>query len=338
VRNRLTVAAAYVGAVVGAGFGSGREIAHFFARHGAPGLWGAGWAAALFALVGAVVLLAGLPTQGGRPVDLYTRLCGPLLGGAIRLSSLLFLWVSLAVVDAAGAALLHGRLPPALAGALWAGAFTVMAGLGPRGQLRSNLLLVPVIVLFVLAAALYAHHGGGGPGPSARPGALPAALAGSTLYVAYNTVLVVSTLGATAVLVPSPPQAVFSGLLGGAAVGLLCMLATWALLPSASTGPLPTLPLAGVFPPGSSWARLYPLCMSAALWTTGTAVLVSWHGRGIRGPALALLAGSAFLPSLAGLALLVDRVYPLLGYTGLPLLVAILWHGVRGVLCSSHGV
>lgn len=332
-----SVAASYVGAVVGAGFGSGREIVHFFAAHGATGLLGAGLSGVLFAWLGAAALrrgvAEGLPHYGA----LLRRLCGRALGAALDRLATVFLLLTVVVVLAGG-----GALGVALGGRRWEGASGV-AGLllagawgGRRGHLALSGTLVAVLValaLWSLVRTLAAHP----PAlllatPAWRP-RQPSWALHAVLYVAFNLVLGLAGLCAGVPAGESPQRAARGAAVGGATLGLLCLAATAALLPLRPTALHAELPLRAALPARGAGAAAFPLSLLAALWTTGSAALAALAQRLPAVPprlGTLCLVALALPPSLLGLAWLVAVVYPLMGYAGLPLLACLAAEGVRG--------
>jgi len=326
------LAAAYVGAVVGAGFASGREVYAFFAVYGHHGLLGAALAAALFATLGGLALhriaLAGHRHYG----ELLRDVCGPRLGGALDWLSLAALLVGLAAVLAACGAL-AGLL---LGWPRWAGAVAMalpLATLGLGGRqayLGLNLGATPAIVL----AAVYAgaHAAGRVVWTAELPGqVLPWPLA-ALLYVAYNLVLAVAGLCAASAPATSPTESAAGGIVGGLIIGVLCLSITTALLPHLTTASAAELPLATAVSATVWRTLLYPVLLLVALWTTGSASAAAL-GQRLRPAAPGLPTAAVTLCALPlafiGLAPLVSAAYPAVGIAGLPLLAALLLRPFR---------
>ena len=315
-------AAGYVGAVVGAGFASGREIQHFFAAHGAQGLAGAMLAGALFAFVGATVLRRvardGIRHYG----ELLRGLCGPALGTALDRLGTFAIAAGLVVVLAGGGALgtMMGGWPRMVGVVGLAVLLVATEAMGRRAHAAVNLAVVPLIAATCVFAAAHPVAPLGHLAPTSPR--LPWGLA-SVLYVAYNLMLGVAGLCVAAEPGLTPREAALGGVAGGAVLGALCAAIAWVLLSGA--GARAELPLGAVLGPGP-WRSLgYPLTLLLALWTTGAATVRALTDRVATGRrwagALAVLLALPF----AGLGLvgLVAIVYPLLGFIGLPLLAAV---------------
>lgn len=321
-------AAGYVGAVVGAGFASGREVQHFFAAQGGWGLAGAALAGGLFALVGAIVLRAvaraGIRHHGA----LLRTLLGRVVGGAFDGVGTIVLAAGLVVVLAGGGAL-GGSVGhwPRLVGVMGlAGLLAATEILGSAVHATVNLAVVALIVVTAVLAML----AGAQPPPAASVSAtLPWALA-AVLYVAYNLVLGIAGLCVSADSGLTAGEAALGGLAGGAALGLLCAAIAWALRSGA--GAEAELPLGAVLAPGYWRSYGYPATLLLALWTTGAATVRALGRRLAGGGWVGLLAIACAVP-FAGLGLvrLVASVYPVLGFVGLPLVVAVAWVAARDV-------
>ena len=324
------LAAGYVGTVVGAGFASGREIAHFFAHYGQWGLAGAALAGLLFGWTGSATLR--ICTVGGHRHygTLLRDVCGPVLGPVLDRLGFLFIFVGLIVVTAgAGALGSHVQGWPRWWGVLsTGGALALSLTLGRRSYVLTSLAVVPVILLICMVAGASALH---------WPLAGAAPLAGGVtwplsalLYVAYNLLMGVAGLCAVADGSQTVRDAVWAGWVGGIVLGLLCVAVTLGLLARPPGQADVELPLAMALPVGLWRSVGYPVALFAALWTTGSAAALALGDRlnphRPRWPAVAA-AAVATPCALVGLVPLVAVAYPLMGYAGVPLLAALALRG-----------
>jgi uncharacterized membrane protein YkvI len=224
----------------------------------------------------------------------------------------------------AGAAAVAARMDlPAWSGAAaLAAALAVTSWWGRSGHLALNVALLPVMALYALAGAWTTlRHAPLSLVLATRPGHLqPAWFLYPLAYVAYNLSLGLAgiCLGVHPAL--HPAEARRGAAAGGALLGALCVAATLALFPHAAGW---ALPLERTLDPRGAIAATYPVCLGAALWTTGSAALTALAGRLPR-PRARIAQGAALLLalplSLAGLPWLVAVIYPLMGYAGFPLL------------------
>jgi uncharacterized membrane protein YkvI len=336
------VAALYVGGVVGAGFASGREVLQFFAAYGRFGLAGAALAGGLLGWIGARILTTAVRVGAAEHRTLFLHLFGRRLGWAMDQITTASIFVGLGAVLAGAGSLLNEQLgwPPILGAAAFALLVGAVLMAGIRGLLGANLALAPGIVLYILAAGAAALH---------RPEWAPALAAavpdphlavggwyvGATLYAAYNALLAAVALSAAAPALASTAAARRAGWAGGATLGILALAATVAVLPAygrLAPEPVPLLEVARADGPG--WLGAYLLMLWAALLTTALASAYALGAR-LGGPGagarrVTLLGLAAALPlSVVGFTALVRWAYPAMGYAGLVLLGAIMFHTAR---------
>ena len=322
----LEPVAAYVGAVVGAGFASGREVLHFFGRYGDYGLAGALLAGLVFALCGAAALGEAAALRPRHYGELLGALCGRSLGLALDRVAVLGLFLGEVAVVAGGGALAAHALGWAarLGTILFGGALAIAALPGRTGLRLGNFILVPLIVAAILVAAVVRlpflmEHSLVASGRDGWAGA-------AFLYVSYNLLLGLSSLCVALPEGISRRSASWAGYVGGAALGVLCLGTTLAVLahPEGSVAPLPL----GVALEGRWWKfALYPTLLGAALWTTGSATAAALGQRLAPtrpGPMAAGICVAAVPLGLAGLVPIVAIAYPVLGYLGIPLAVGAL--------------
>lgn len=180
------LAMTYVGAVIGAGFASGKELYEFFAAFGPRGLLGIGVSGILFALLGVLSLNIQMNTNSAGPratkdqgFETFLR-CA--LGSAVgRIADALVtasLYISL-VVMLSGSGMLAEQLfgfPEWFGCVSTAAAAGAVVLAGVRGVASANSVLVPVLVVASSAVAvLVITESLGGP---AFPLSLPAAWEG----------------------------------------------------------------------------------------------------------------------------------------------------------------
>ena len=338
------VISAYIGAVIGAGFASGQEIMQFFILHGGSGLMGAVLATILFAYLGGLVMFLSINMHSSNYRKVFGFLLGSKAGRFMDLLNLCMLLGGLGVMMAGSAAVFSEHFAlPARTG-IWSVAIltslVLMGGL--EGVLTANVCLVPLKYLAVVAISLAALSGypcglAGISSSAAAGGGITGnwALAGF-LYVSYNMVAPVAVLSSLGRTVPMK-TGLAGGLLGGLLLGLAIFLVTAAGLahqPDAATYQIPMLYLAG------SFGDVLRLGLSLLIWLAIlTTAIANAHGfasrlasaGGNRYRLYGLVACLLALPltgfSFAGL---VRFLYPLFGYAGLVLMIALL---VRPLLC-----
>lgn len=325
-------AAVYIGAVIGAGFASGRELYIFFARYGRTGPLAAVCAGLLLGVGGAVVL--GVATR--RQVSDYAGLCRSLAGRAgyiIEGLLSLFLFAGIAVMLAAGATVISISTPLSYGWSLLAMASVTILALvfGARGLTAVNSWLVPYLIVVMVAVSLLTALRGPAPARGVSAASSLRLAWSLALYAGYNLITGV------AVLVSLPPASARArragAVLGGLTLGLLAALGTAAVATRGAAArylPLPLLTLAGDLGPG--WQIAYVPAIFAAILTTAVGDAFALATR--LTPGRLWLSGSiAVILALPlanqGFATLVDRGYPLLGLLSLTVFGLAFWRILR---------
>ncbi|HHZ16423.1 MAG TPA: hypothetical protein PLJ33_05055 [Peptococcaceae bacterium] len=354
------VAFTYFGAIVGAGFASGQEILRFFVVFGKNGLLGALASGVFFGWLGRLVLdMAAREKMNGYNdllCYLFTRRLSVVFDGIIAL----FLFFSLAIMLVAGGSLweqLWG-LPACLGflGTLALVYLTLLADL--QGVFWLNTALMPGLIVLTLVVAgcslagfsfnlveTYHEPFRAALGSLAVMNPLQGDFIGehwlkaAGLYVSYNFVLgavILASLGPTAGR--GGRTGVF---LGGVLLGLMAAVICSALLTREGreiTEAIPMLTLAN---------RVHPwigLAYSVALWGAMVTTALS-AGLGLLKRLLPIVTGPrwfclllVFLPTLPfvywSFPQMVAVIYPLMGYLGLGLLLAIFYKTITDTALS----
>ncbi len=326
--DALGVAAIYVGAVIGGGFATGREVLFFFAAYGPPGLIGCAAAGAAFAWLGARILRLAARGAARDYTDLYRFALGPVLAGPADWATSAFLYVGLAVVLAGGSALgADAWALPAWVGAVGlAAAITLIVLPGRSGLVWGNLTLVPAMALgaLLLLGAEAAHPAFWHAVAAAEslPGRLPGTWPlGAALYVGYNLLLGAVALCAAGADLPVR-AAVRGGAGGGLILGVMAIVLELPILAHLTAVAPAAVPLARIVAPyGPAWRTVYSAGLAAALLTTGvaTAYALALRLRPTRLPVGMAGAGAVVLAlpvAALGLVGLVATVYPAMGVLG----------------------
>jgi len=327
----FSVAATYVGTVVGAGFATGQEILKFFTHFGLFGIYGALVAMLLLALLGSAVLRLGFRERAKSHEDVVVAAAGTRIGRLLDWVITFFLFGSAAVMMAGAGAVFAehwhlSRTMGTLLMALLAGG-TVLTGL--RGVVAAISAVAPILVLMVLVIASGTITGVGLSSADLawfRPDAAATGLwpVSALLYVSYNLLLSVSVLGPLGAEASEERTLHAGGLIGGIVLGacaLLINLAVMAGLPETAGYEVPMLHLARRFP---TWIQTaYSAVLWAEVYTTAVSSLYGLAARLAEAetPRFRLVtAGAALLALVAsqvGFSTLVGFLFPLVGWFGL---------------------
>ncbi|MGQ9711260.1 MAG: YkvI family membrane protein [Desulfotomaculales bacterium] len=335
------VVALYAGAVIGAGFASGKEIMQFFVLFGPRALPGTLLTTVLFAYLGAVVLGTATGVQSTSYRGVIARLLGSRLGTVKDVVSLVVLFGGLGVMLAGSGAVLQQQfgLPPE-AGVLGLAVLTCLVIYrGLAGVIEVNAVIVPVKVVTVAGICLCSLLWSRGAAPAAGD-ALPGGgcwWVAAILYVSYNLIIPVAVLASVGRSVPRA-AGMAGALAGGLILGGTAALMTAALaayMPGTGMAQVPMLYLAGMIHP--ALAGITSVIIWLAIFTTAVAEA---HGLAARlaapGTARYRLYGigaviAALPATCAGFPELVRLFYPLFGYAGLLLLIPLSLTPLAGI-------
>lgn len=348
-----------MGTVVGAGFASGQEVLRFFSHFGGRGTAGVLGATLLLLTGGAAVCELGRRTRAASFGDALVTLVGPAVGRVLDATMSFLLFGGTAVMTAGAGALFHEHLglPSWLGSVALVGTAVGTVAFGLRGVVAANRLVVPLLVAGVLTVSVSSILRGGTaagwrwwhPGEAAHPSPAVA----TVLYASYNLFLSLGVLAPLGASSRSPRTVLAGGVLGGLGLGAAALavhLAVLSSLPHSAAMAIPMLQAAAPLPP---WARTgYALILFAEVYTTAVANLFALErrltsprgagppptspgaARSARRVAVLVAMGVlALLASRLGFPRLVVTIYPLAGYVGLLVLLALpvaLWR-TRGL-------
>lgn len=331
----LTIAAAYIGTVVGAGFASGQEVLQFFTFFGLNGILALSLAGVLFVFFGRAVLRLGNELQAATYSGIVRHANGPFLGRIVDGIITFFLFGALTAMAAGAGAIFAEQfgLPK-----VWGSAVMITASLatvlsGFHGVVMAVSFVVPILLISVLglcvgtllsfpidlgAVRLWAE--------TAKP-VIPFWPLSALAYVSYNIVLsicILAPLGARAADAGAIRRGALWGGFGLFLGALAINLAILTLPSAAAQFEVPMVFIAGRFSPVVKGG--YGLVLLAEIYTTAVANLYGFTARVTppetkRFKKIALLtAAVAFAASLLGFSTLVRYLYSTVGIAGLLLL------------------
>lgn len=326
----IGLAFTYVGAVIGAGFSSGREIWRFFARHSTSGIYAIGVVALFF------IVLAPLFFKLGKKYDIesyqcffYKYLPGP-FSYMFDLFYSCFLLGSVSVMLAGSGAVFYNLLGiPYLLGVTITIIFIILTLiLSHEGILTVNSILIPILTIITIYTVVsyvmnpYSISIKEVIGSDFSSGNL-SWLKDSLLYGSYNLVMAVAVM-TNIVYREEKENITIAGILGGIILTILLIVIyigiTFAF-PDGPTQDIPILFLAGKL--GRGVYLLYIIALYFAMVTTAIANYYAFTQRFISLVKIkyeyGLLIGLIFiLPLLpSGFSKLIDYLYPVFGFMGM---------------------
>ncbi|GAW31124.1 hypothetical protein [Carboxydocella sp. JDF658] len=337
------IAATYIGTMVGAGFASGQETLQFFSSYGTQGLWGILLATFGFGFFGMLVMRFAWQINASSHAALFRLLFGPLLGSFLDWLLNAFLFSTLLIMLAASGAVFEEHLGLSRWWGILLAALLALLVLffGVRGILAANAWLVPLLILMVLGISLYSlfYHGLSWEvmaQPPASPGVAPHWLLASLLYLSYNLILSATILAPLGGQSQKSSPLYLGAWLGALGIGLLTVLIALVVLVHFPQILDFEIPILYIVKPHPFFIRLIVILV---LWTEiFTTMIANLFGLAVRlqdkwgKPPLFwsfILLAAAILFSHYPFSLLVETLYPLLGYAGLAFLLALSYHFLK---------
>lgn len=339
--SALKIAAVYIGTVVGAGFATGQEILQFFVFFGIGGLWGIILSTVLFIVFGVLIMELGLALGARSHLEIVRESGGPVFGMAMDAMILIFLFGALTAMMAGTGAMFREQLGLSeILGSIIMAILTAMTVLtGISGVINAISAVVPFLLASVIGISVYSITG--------TPPDLTAAASGGShllqnwpmaaiLYACYNIIMSISVLGPLGAEAAEKKSIVRGGVLGGLGLGLASLMIYLAL--SGHTADIEGLEIpmsylaAGIAPVARI---LYSIVLIAEIYTTAVGSLYGISARLTslapkRAPVLIIgITALALCASMPGFSNLVKYLYPIQGYAGVVLLVALVYSSIR---------
>lgn len=340
----LTIAAAFIGTVVGAGFATGQEVLQFFTFFGWKGFLGIAIATILFCFFGISIMRISRELKANSHSELVRFTLGQRLGALMDwFITISFLGVLIVMAAGSGAVAEEQLNSSPLIGSLIVislAFFTVI--LGVNSVIRAIGFVVPFLLLAVFTVTLTSIISD----PItvqkiAVFDSLETPIAtnwtlSSLLYVSYNILLAAAILTPLGVEANSKKSLVYGALLGGLGLGLGILAINFAILssvPEILPFQVPMIFLASQLNPIFAYA--YGLILLLEIYTTAVSVLYGFAARlAYNNIQRFLWAGvaslGAILAAQLGFSRVITAIYPLIGFIGLVFLVSILWKAVQG--------
>jgi len=330
----LSGACTLVGAIVGAGFLSGREIFVYFSRFGAGAYLGMLVAVGLFSLIFYNVMCFCRERKIQSVKELCTAGLGKaagkiayfaLLGGAVTICASMISCTNAFCIELLGWDNLVGGAVTALFG-------LVITLLGIKSIRMVNLLMVPAILLFLLAITVL-HKGA----VQSVQSDFPFALISGIVFVLYNSAM---SFGVLAGVSRTPARKVTA--IACIVIVLLLLMLNRLMQTLPSEAAEYEIPFAVTL---AQLPYIYTYLYSAVLWfAIFTTYLSSLYCFSVQKAKIckqtalySLVTITAFVLSLIGFSNIVSYVYPLSAVSGLVLLIGILYRRMKKneIICSN---
>ena len=334
-------AGAVIATLIGSGFASGQEAMQFFAAYGTNGIIGCIIAILLFAGMSGVLLGYGFKHKGA--------------------SDFCFL-VGIIMVSGAGATLNQYFGVPQIVGSGLMAAIVLLSALFGLKRIVDILGSIgPVTIAFLIILAIYTLvvHGGGLADANAAVEAAGDSVVygvgsgsawfalGAFMYVAYNILAGVPFMSEMGTGARSRKEAVLGGALGGAALGVCALLLNLALLSvfgEAVQYEVPVLflaqqisPVVGLLFAVILLAEIYNTAVPM-VWTVANQFVDEKQDKRKYQFLIALLCAVIFMGGQLPFGMLVNLIYPFVGYFGALFIVVVIVQMIRWRIDRARGI
>lgn len=338
------VSSVYMAAVIGAGFASGREIVQFFSGYNHGGFYGIILAGVLFALIGAIVLDRVYTGRIRNYDEFIFPMLGWFMGWVVQVVVTVFLMCLFCIMIAGGGTILYQNLGiPYIYGVVLMAIICLAAMASDiKGITAVNTVLVPVLVAGMVLVGAYIIYTRD-TSVFNYAGILSAItnnwVVSAIIYVSYNSIMSIVILCTLLPMLKSRKVGIAGGLLGGlilCGIAFLINIALMTFYPWALSEELPVLSVIKRF--SAEIGVVYTIL----LWT---AMVLSAVNSGycfverctskirINKSVFIVLFCIACIPlSTASFSGLIASIYPVFGYLGLFIILAILVDWVKDLV------
>jgi uncharacterized membrane protein YkvI len=339
MKKIIKIASAFVGIIVGAGFASGQEILQYFTSFGYIGTIGTIIATALFAYMGMMLTKLGTRMKAKSHKEAVYRVSGRYLGVVVDYV-IIFTLFGVGVVMIAGAGSIPSQqfgLPPVFGIILMSVIVmaTIMMNVGKVVNVIGS--ITPFLIIMVIIVSVYSlttmdlSFADLEPIAVDQPSALSNWFISALNYVSFNV-----AVGASMSLLMGGNEddertSSIGGLLGGLTLGILIVLSHLAIFSKVdvvASFDMPMLKLVDDISPALGF--FYSIILFGMVFNTAVSMFFSFAARftkvGTRNhKKFVLITGViAFGLSFVGFTELVAIFYPLIGFLGLFLIVALI--------------
>lgn len=351
MKKSIQIAGAFVSLVVGAGFASGQEILQYYTSFGVMGIVGCILATILFAFLGMNLAQIGcdLQTTSHKEGIHYIggRFFGPVLDQLVS-----FVLFGIAIVMLAGAGSTFHQLygiEPSFGSMLMTLAVIFTLFMNADRIINMIAAFIPYLLGIIFILLIYSLFTMDdslselNEMAKSQPSAASHWLLGAVLYVSYNIAAGAAMLIVMGGTTRNRKVARRGGALGGIVLGLLLLLMNtvlFAKMDVVAGVDLPTLELAQQIHPIAG--IIMSVFLLAMIYSTAVGTLYILAVR-IVSPArfsfkviVIVLCLVGFAISLIGFTTLIGKMYAIMGYLGIVLIIAIVWSWLRNHRGSAY--
>lgn len=344
MKTSLRIGAAYISAIIGAGFASGQEILQYFTYYGWIGIAGAIVATILFAWLGYQIADLGSKMKAKSHKGVIMKLGGRYFGTIVDYIIILACLNATVVMVAGGGSLLDQlfNIPVFVGSAILMIFVAITLCLDLRQVVNVIGSVAPLLIIMAIILAIYAFIttdlSSADIGQLAQPEltASPNWALSAVLYVSYNVIMAVAVLSVVGGAEKNNKIAARGGLYGGIGLGVLVLIMNAGLmvkLDKVEGVEMPTLLFAGDIAP---WvAIVMGIIIFGMVFSTAAGALYAFARRIVNPdsptfkPMVIVFSGLAYVLSFVGFSELIGIVYPMFGYLGLLLIIIVFVQWIR---------
>jgi len=339
-RNIFRVACIYATSVIGAGFASGHEIMQFFSVYNAGGFFGIILAGILFSAAGSIMLGKVYSDRIRNYEEFIFPVFGWRLGWVVEIAVTVFTLFIFCIIIAGSGRVVSARLGIQFKYAsLLMGIICMVLILADiRGLAVLSSVVTPVLILGITLAGIYiiffrdteAFIIFGNLDRLTRNW-----LVSSLLYVSYNSIPAFIVICSLLPYLKTRRTAVWGGILGGALLSMSTLIINIVIrlfMPGIIGNELPFLDILKRF--SSLAGNIYSFVLWVAMLISAVTSGLCFVGRieamlkADRKIVTLMLCAVATPLSTLGFSNLISLVYPVFGYLGLFMIIAVLIHGM----------
>lgn len=344
MKKSLQIAGAYIGLIVGAGFASGQEVLQFFTSFGWYSLIGTALAAILFAFLGMQIVRIGSELQTASHKKIIYHVSGKYVGFLVDILVTFFLFGVASIMIAGSGSIFEQQfgLNPIIGGLILTVLVILTLILNVENVISAISSITPFLLVLIFIITIYSIITSDtstaelAEVASNQNSAAPNWFIGALLYVSYNIAAGVSMLAIIGGTVKNKKVASRGGFIGGLGLGLLLFLINLGLfmnIDKIQDADMPTLFLANDLSP--VLGVLMTIALLGMIFNTTVGMLYAFTARFLHAGTLkfkgsiVVISLLAFGASFIGFTELVGTVYPLTGYLGFILIIAIIYTSIK---------
>lgn len=339
MKDILKIGSAFIGVIVGAGFASGQEVLQYFTSFGVMGILGAIMATVLFSYIGMVLVWLGSRAKTTSHKEVIYKISGRYLGTVIDYVIIFTLFgVGVVMIAGAGSNLNQQFGLPYFVGTTVMTILVILTGILKVNRVVSIIgSITPFLIFFVVLISIYSLVTMQGTVASLNqtalsiPTTLPNWLISSINYVSFNVAVGASMSIVMGGAEKSPKKAAMGGLIGGLVLGILIILSHLAIFSKIEEVGSLDMPMLGIV---SNLSPVLGVIMSIVIfgmiYNTAIGMFFSFTARFTESGTtkfklfFIITMTIGYLASYIGFTDLVSYFYPLIGYLGIVLILALI--------------